>query len=183
MRIRDGVQKDAMGEMQPPVYFFSGKFRQGQANRGVKPLISLGEFFLNERLKISAWLGQALGHEANKIAAPFGAPCDELDRGSKQSLEDFFNWNWFARRLLTETFQEKKAFLVKRLHSAAQNSEDEGVFGREMIIDGAEIDLGSAGDGAERGRLESVGGEEPLGGVEDGELSMWGMLWGSHGGH
>jgi hypothetical protein len=41
-----------------------------------------------------------------------------------------------------------------------------------MVIHGPEIGLGFAGNSAKGGGLESVGGEQALGGIEDGALGM-----------
>ena len=44
---------------------------------------------------------------------------------------------------------------------------DQRVLGLEMVVDGGEVDAGFGGDGAERGGLEAVAGEEALGGIKD----------------
>ena len=80
----------------------------------------------------------------------------------------------FQRRL--QRAEAPRAHLV---HAAAEHLVDEVFLAAEVVVDGGDVDVGAAGDLAQRGAGEPVLGEQFLGGAEDAVLG--GKMGGGHG--
>lgn len=145
--------------------------RQGPSKRRVESSISFGELLIDERLQIAVWLGQTLSNEPDEVATS-GTSEGELESRAKKCLQNLLNGNGPSAGFLFEARQHGDALLVDGLNAAAKNRQNQFVFGGKVIIDGAEVDFGGGGKMAEGSGAEAVGGEEALGGIENGELGI-----------
>ncbi len=71
--------------------FLLGKRGQRAPERGVKAAGLFGEFFLHERLQVSARLGESEREQTKQIAAAFGALRDGVEDRAEERLENFFD--------------------------------------------------------------------------------------------
>jgi len=62
--------------------------------------------------------------------------------------------------------QHSRPVAVQLGGAPAEDLEQQGVLGAEMVVDAGQVDPGLGGDVAHRDVLEAVEGEEPLGGGE-----------------
>ncbi len=168
--MRDGVEKSAMGKVQPPVGFSSRELRQASSQSGVESASFLGKLLLNERLQIRPRLGQTEREQANEMTPAFRGRGDQLEDRPEERFENLLDRERVAAGFPSKAIEERDARVVERLHPSIQHREDKRVLGREVIVNRGEVDPCRSGNRSKGGRFEPVRGDEPLGYVQDGEF-------------
>src|SRR5262245_33943615 len=102
------------------------------------------EFLLHERFEKRTRGGKTKREEAKEIAPAPGRLHNQFDDRAKQGLKNLLDRNRVVASVLLELIEQSETRFVERFHPSIQHGEDEGILGREMIIDRRQVHSGCA---------------------------------------